>query len=72
MPDTADNPSPLLKPAEVARWLQIELRTLEAYRARGDGPRCCKLAPGPTSPVRYRRQDVEQWLAEREVRRGRA
>lgn len=71
MPDDVTDLSPLMRPAEVAAWLQIELRTLERYRASGDGPRCHKLAPGPTSPVRYRRADVERWLAEREVRRGR-
>lgn len=72
MPDhTEQTPPPLLKPAEVAAWLAVDLGTLEAWRARGDGPRCHKLAGGVTSPVRYARQDVEEWLAEREVRRQR-
>jgi len=71
MPDAVDDLSPLLRPAEVAALLQIDLRTLEAYRARGDGPPCCKLANGPTSPVRYRRTDVERWLSEREVQQQR-
>jgi hypothetical protein len=65
-------PAPLLTPRDVARWLAVTTDTLEHWRSRGAGPPCAKLDTAPTSPVRYRRQDVEDWLREREVRRGRA
>ena len=68
---TPKTPPPLLTTHQVAEWLQVDRDTLEVWRARGVGPRCSKLTDGPTSPVRYARQDVEEWLAEREIRRCR-
>lgn len=45
---------------EVAAWIRMSEPTLCRWRQRGIGPHVVWLAP--TSP-RYRRADVEQWLA---------
>jgi excisionase family DNA binding protein len=45
---------------ELARMLKVSPRTLRAWRVEGTGPRWLKIGRG----VRYRRRDVEQWLAE--------
>ena len=44
---------------ELARLLGISRRTLDRYRARGDGPAFEKV----DGRVRYARADVEAWLA---------
>lgn len=59
---TTDN---LLTPEDVARQLAISRKTLAAMRHRGDGPPSCKLGDGATSPVRYRRADVERFIDSR-------
>jgi len=47
----------------VAARLGIGLRTLKAWQAAGRGPRGEKLGPWPQSPIRWRRSEVEAWLA---------
>ncbi len=42
--------------------LGISCRTVEAWRISGDGPPFVRLG---RSLVRYRRQHVDEWLAER-------
>jgi len=54
--------SEMLSSREVARWLKLDVTTLENWRRVGHGPACSKLAPGPTSPIRYARADVQRWL----------
>lgn len=49
----------LMTSREVAELLGIASATLCRWRARGDGPRWTKTG----SWVRYRRVDVEAWLA---------
>jgi excisionase family DNA binding protein len=51
---------PLLTADEVAAWLRKPKQTLYAWRARGQGPRGLKVG----GDLRYRRSDVEAWLAE--------
>ena len=50
----------LLRPDELASLLGIPLATIYRWRSRGDGP--CGIRVG--RHVRYRREDVEQWLDE--------
>lgn len=51
----------LLTSEEVADWLQIPLSTVRQWRADRRGPRGYRLG----KHVRYRREDVEEWLADR-------
>lgn len=46
-----------------ARYLKKPLRTLEQWRYVGAGPRYVKVG----SAVRYRKADVDKWLAENTV-----
>ncbi|MFJ7159741.1 helix-turn-helix transcriptional regulator [Streptomyces sp. NPDC101118] len=55
-------PAPLLTPAQVSDWTQLEEQTLANMRWRGTGPAYIKLGTGRSAPVRYRRCDVERWL----------
>ena len=57
--ETAD---PLLTPAQTAQRLGVQMRTLEAWRLRGGGPKYIKVG----RLVRYRERDVAEWLASRE------
>lgn len=50
----------LLKPDQVASWIQRPVKALAQWRYLGKGPRFLKLEGGH---VRYRRSDVEAWLA---------
>ena len=51
-----------------AEYLRLSTPTLERLRLTGDGPAFCKLTPGPRGSVRYRRADLDAWLASRLVR----
>ncbi|MEU0218940.1 helix-turn-helix domain-containing protein [Streptomyces sp. NPDC006265] len=57
-----------LSPRQVADELGVSTRTLANWRWAGVGPRYTKLGDGRTSPVRYRRADVDAWLKARESR----
>lgn len=52
----------LLAPEQVAEILQVHTSTLERWRFTGHGPSFLKLGSSRRSPIRYRRQDVEDWL----------
>lgn len=52
----------LLTPEQVAEMLQIHPGTLENWRVRGEGPPFVKLGQKRRSSVRYRKQDVEDWI----------
>lgn len=56
---------PLLLTPEVARTARLTTRTMEALRVSGGGPPFLRIGRA----VRYRRSDVEAWLAAR-VRRS--
>jgi excisionase family DNA binding protein len=49
----------LLRCPQVAAWLGVTERTLRAWRHSGKGPQFVKIGGSP----RYRRRDVEGWLA---------
>lgn len=55
----------LLKQGHVADMIGgLSSRTLEAWRRRGYGPPFIRVSP---RAIRYRRSDVEAWLAARRV-----
>mgnify|MGYP002622624180 CR=1 FL=1 len=57
------SPDDLLDTRAVATWLRCSSQLLEILRSRGGGPAFIRLSP---SRIRYRRQAVMEWLAERE------
>ena len=59
-----NNPNQLLTPQEVSDLLKISVGTLENWRMRGHGPKYLKLGGQHQSPVRYRLQDVEDFMFE--------
>ena len=58
----------ILNTAKAAEYLSLSCPTLERLRLTGDGPQYAKLTPGPRGPVRYRRADLDTWLASRLIR----
>jgi excisionase family DNA binding protein len=52
----------MLTLAEVAAELRVPAETLRKWRAQGTGPRAAKVG----KHLRYRRSEVDRWLAERE------
>jgi excisionase family DNA binding protein len=52
----------LLTLAEVAAELRVPVETLRKWRAQGTGPRAAKIG----RHLRYRRAEVDRWLAQRE------
>lgn len=59
-----NNPNQLLTPQQVSDLLQISVGTLENWRMRGHEPKYLKLGGTHRSPVRYRQQDVEDFMFE--------
>ncbi len=53
----------LLRADDVGRILQVSLATLARWRQSGAGPSFLKLERGKQATVRYRRADVEAFLA---------
>jgi excisionase family DNA binding protein len=51
-----------LTPAQVAELLQVPELTLQAWRYHGTGPKYAKVG----KHVRYRRAEVDRWLAQQE------
>ena len=56
----------LLTPNQVAKLCGLARSTLAKMRLRGDGPRFVKLG----AAVRYREDDVQEWLAAQPRRRS--
>lgn len=48
----------LSTPDQLAAWLQLPVKTLYAWRHKGDGPPALKVG----RHLRYRRADVLRWL----------
>jgi len=57
------DPHELLTPAEASRITKLSVSTLKDKRWRGTGPRFIKLSPGRGGRIRYRRGDVDAWIA---------
>ncbi len=53
----------LLRQEDAARILDLTPRALEAWRHKGGGPRYIRIS---ARCVRYRRADLQAWIAERE------
>jgi excisionase family DNA binding protein len=51
----------LLTPEELASELNVSNRQLQKWRFNDEGPRFIRLN---SKTVRYRREDVDQWLAD--------
>ena len=49
----------LLSAQDLARFLDVPIATVYAWRYRSEGPRGFRVG----RYVRYRRRDVEQWIA---------
>lgn len=61
-------PPEIMDTAGAAKYLALSRPTLERLRLTGKGPQYAKLSPGHRGPVRYRRADLDAWLASRLVR----
>lgn len=53
----------VLNTIEAARYVRLAKPTLERFRLTGEGPRFAKLG----GAVRYRRTDLDEWIASRLV-----
>lgn len=53
----------LLSVDQLAQYLGVSKSTIYGYRYRNCGPRGFRLAGG-NGPVRFRKSDVDSWLAE--------
>jgi len=56
-------PERLLTTRDAAELLGLAIKTLERHRASGGGPHYIKLGAGRSGRVRYRRGDLEAWIA---------
>lgn len=54
-------PEPLLSMDDLCKWLQVSPQTVYKWRALGSGPPAMRLG----KHLRWRRREVEQWLASR-------
>jgi excisionase family DNA binding protein len=54
----------ILDTREAAAYIRLAKPTLERFRLTGDGPRYAKMGKA----VRYRRTDLDEWLASRLIR----
>jgi hypothetical protein len=64
LPSDAHAGDPLMREQDVAPLLTVTVKTLQAWRVSGNGPRFIKLGSGLRSPVRYRRSDLLKFLSE--------
>ncbi len=58
---SVNQPEPLLTPAELAGYLGVPIKTLYTWRYRHEGPPALRIG----RHLRYRRDDVEDWLHDR-------
>lgn len=57
----------LMTVSEAASYCRLSRPTLDRYRMTGEGPRFAKFGQGKGA-VRYRKEDVDAWIAGRMVR----
>ena len=53
----------IMNTLEAASYVRLGKPTLERFRVTGEGPRYAKLG----GAVRYRRSDLDEWLASRVI-----
>ncbi len=58
----------ILDTAGAAKYLGLSKPTLERVRLTGNGPQYAKLTSGKRGPVRYRRIDLDAWIATKLIR----
>lgn len=67
-PNDAQADDPLLPESAAAAVLggdkPLSVKTMQAWRVAGKGPRFIKLGSGLRSPVRYRRSELMRFLAD--------
>ena len=63
-PQKSQNPNSLVDEREAASILCYSVRALQNWRHRGGGPDFVKVS---SRSVRYRRADLEKWIADRTV-----
>lgn len=51
---------------EVADYIRVSYVTLRTWRHEGKGPPYVKFADVTSGPVRYRKQDVDDWMASKQ------
>ena len=51
----------LLSPEDVSKWLGVPIPTLYSWRVRGEGPPALRVG----KHLRWDRDDLEAWIAER-------
>ena len=56
--------SEILNNEQAASYIQVKPSTLNNWRVAGSGPPFCKIG----SAVRYRRADVDAWLASKVIK----
>ena len=56
-------PERLLKTSDAASVVGLSVKQLERHRSNGSGPVYVKLSSGRSGSVRYRRADLEEWIA---------
>jgi len=61
-PGDGVNNNSLLTEKQTSRLLGFSVRTLQAWRVRGGGPRFVKVS---ARCVRYRQSDLDRWIEER-------
>jgi excisionase family DNA binding protein len=61
--ETVRSPQRLLSAEELAAYLRVPVSTLYVWRTRGNGPQALKVG----RHLRYRSDDVEDWLERRKV-----
>lgn len=59
------DPDQLLTTKEAAALLVIAEHTLQNMRTAGTGPLAVRIGSGRKAKVRYRRQDLADWVASR-------
>jgi len=70
--------SEIMTRREAAQYMRTSVRYLEDLAREGGGPIFAKLGAGRRAPVRYRRADVDAWIARNlvtntsDVKRGEA
>jgi len=62
-----DSISEFLDEDQLAKWLGLSKACIQRWRYTAQGPRFLKLGTGKHAAIRYRRADIESWLAERAV-----
>jgi excisionase family DNA binding protein len=56
------DPDQLLTTDEAAALLRIGKNTLRNMRTAGKGPRAVRIGEGRAALVRYRRQEIAEWI----------